>query len=159
MNDVAVLRGRLAGVEAEAREQPWADQRPWRAETHVAWDGELPVVDLHGLKAGLARRAVRATVGAVGELEAGAVCFVTGRGRHSVGPGGVLGAVVRKELQRAGADQPTWSARPHGAARWVWIHDPERAPAAATGALGWGFVVLMVGFAIAAVVAVANQLM
>lgn len=151
-DDLARLREALADIEVEARDLRWADQRPWRTATHVSQVGDLPEIDLHDLNARLAREAVRRAAA----VEPVAVRFVTGRGRHSVGPGGVLGGVVRAELKKQCADRP-WQFRPAGAARWLLVTDPERAPAEATGDLGWGFKLLMLAFALAAIVAFARE--
>lgn len=146
MGDVDAYRQLLAPIEKEARGQPWDATRPWRVATHVGWDGELPVVDLHDLKAGPAKRAVRAVLQR--PADAGAVAFVTGRGRHTLGATPILKKVVEKELRRACQRAPDWRFRPLGPARWVWISDPERAPAAATGGRGlgieWWFVILAI---------------
>lgn len=139
MDDLEQIRERLAGVERNARGQAWAAERPWLASTHVGWEGDLLVVDLHDLGAGLAKQAVKAVMEAAPELRTGAVCFVTGRGRQRIG-GGVLGKVVPAALAQACGEQVGWRFRPHGGTRWVLITDPARAPAAARGDLGWGFV-------------------
>lgn len=132
----------LAPVERAAREQPWANERPWRVDTHVGWEGKLPVVDLHDLKAALAREAVRAVL--TRPPTGGAVVFVHGRGRHTLGAGSVLRDVVGKELRHACAQVDGWSFRPAGAARWVWISDWERAPGAVTGGSArWTWLLLM----------------
>lgn len=142
MADVERYRALLAPVERAAREQPWAKDRPWRVSTHVAWDGAMPLVDLHDLKAALAREAVRLVLS--DPPEAGAVVFVHGRGRHTVGPGGVLRDVVAKELQHACRQTPSWSFRPMGPARWVWISDWKRAPSSVTGGnTGWTWLLLV----------------
>lgn len=153
MDDVEWLRESLAEVEEGARLLRWAAERPWRVQSHVRWAGDLPEVDLHDLDARHARDAVRA-VAAV-RLDTGAVRFVTGRGRHSVGPGGVLGGVVRSELKKL-IQQHDWQFRPAGPARWVLLTNREKAPAAATGDLGWGFWILVALFAAAALIALAN---
>jgi hypothetical protein len=143
--DVDAYRELLAPIEDEARQQAWDRERPWRVATHVGWDGELPVVDLHDLKAGPAKRAVRAVLGRPADV--GAAVFVTGRGRHTLGATPVLKKVVEKELRRACTREPDWSFRPQGAARWVWISDRAKAPAAATGGSGlgvlWWFLLLL----------------
>ena len=95
------------------------------------------VVDLHDLKAALARRAIDAVVSVADELDAPAVVFVTGRGRHSVGKG-VLGGVAASALRDAVRAHRGWQMTP-AAGRWTLVLDPRRAPAAATGRLGWGF--------------------
>jgi Smr domain len=134
----------LGEIERSAAAQPWADQRPWTAATHVFWEGEVPVVDLHDLKATLARDAVRTVL--TRPAEGGAVIFVHGHGRHTVGAGSVLRDVVAKELRRACAEVSHWSYRPLGPARWVWITDWERVPAKVSGG-GGGSLAWVVGLA------------
>jgi len=141
-DDVTRLRESLAPVADAAQSLRWADKRPWQSETHVFWSDRVPTVDLHDLNAKLAKRAVR--VCCEHPPETGAIFFVTGAGRHSLGPG-VLGGLVKSELKRACADRP-WSFRPAGPARFVLITDRSRAPSAATGALGplfWLFLLLL----------------
>jgi len=152
MDDVDRLRTALADVEASARMLRWSDRRPWTVRTHVHWSGDLPEIDLHDLDARHAREAVRAATTV--RLQTGAVRFVTGRGRHSRGPG-VLGPVVRGELRRIGEGRG-WRVRPAGPARWLLVTDVDRAPAAATGELGWGMRLLFLAFLVAAVVALAR---
>ncbi|MEQ1564446.1 MAG: hypothetical protein ABMA64_02325 [Myxococcota bacterium] len=135
---MAAYREALAPLERDARDEPWADRRPWRVATHVGWDGALPVVDLHDLGAALARRAVRAVMER--PPSTGAVVFVFGAGRHTVAAGPVLRKVVERELRAGCSAEPRWSYRLSGSARWVWVSDRERAPAAALGGAGgvWG---------------------
>ena len=124
MDDVQAYRELLRPIEAEARRQPWDAERPWRVATHVHRAGSLPLVDLHDLKAGPARRAVRQIL--AHPAEAGGVVFVTGRGRHTLGASPVLKKVVEKELRKACQRQPEWLYRPMGPARWMWVSDREK---------------------------------
>lgn len=134
----------LSGVERGARQQAWDAARPWRTSSHLWWEGPVLVVDLHDLKAGLARRAVEAVLAEAEGLETPAVVFVTGRGRHSLGAG-VLPQVVGKALRAAVDAHPAWSARP-SAGRWTLVLDADRAPASASGRLGWAFWVGVAAF-------------
>jgi hypothetical protein len=131
--DLARLRERLAPIEAEADELPWAHERPWRTASHLRLEGDLIQVDLHDLNARCARRAVRLVAGAVEGLDTGAVGFITGVGSHSIGPG-VLTEVVTREL-RAIAPAHGWRYQPNGRGALVLIWDPARAPAIASGRL------------------------
>ncbi len=153
MADVDTYRRLLAPIEDEARQQPWDRTRPWRVATHVGWDGELPMVDLHDLKAGPAKRAVRTVLEHPAEV--GAVLLVTGRGRHTLGSTPILKKVVEKELRRACTREAHWSFRPQGAARWVWISDRARAPSTATGGGGmgilWWYLLLLLLFIVVVV--------
>lgn len=119
-----------------ARGQVWDTERPWRVDTHVEWEGELPAVDLHDLKARNARLALRRLLTIAADLEAGAVLVVTGRGRHSVGPP-VLHRMAGEVLASAARDRDDWEVRPRGAASWVLVVRPDAAPAAARSASSW----------------------
>lgn len=138
IDDLKRVQKALAPVATSAREQRWDAERPWRTETHCWWEQDRLVVDLHDLGAGLARQAVVAVVDLAPKLSTGAVTFVTGRGRHSVGKA-VLGKMVAEVLAGACQAHPGWRAAPGGLGRQVLITDPTRAPAGATGELGWGF--------------------
>jgi len=141
-DDVERLREELKPIAEAATDLKWADKRPWKAETHVFWESAVPTVDLHDLNAKLAKKAVLQAC--THESETGALFFVTGRGRHSLGPG-VLGGVVKSELKKI-CDGKDWSFRPAGPAKYVLITDRKKAPGAATGALGplfWLFVGLL----------------
>ena len=139
----------LADVATAARDQDWDADRPWRLRSHLWWEGGVLVVDLHDLKAGLARRAVQAVVGCAAQLETAAVVFVTGRGRHSIGRG-VLPGVVTTALRQAVADNENWSFTP-SAGRLTLVLDPARAPASATGRLGWMFWTGVAAFVVLAI--------
>ena len=147
MSDVERIRGDLSSIAKEARGLDWSDKRPWTTATHVFWEASVPTVDLHDLNAKLAKGAVLAAC--QHEPETGAIFFITGRGRRSVGPG-VLGGVVKSELKHLCRGK-TWSFRPAGPGKYVLITDRSKAPGSATGALGplfWLFVaVLLAGLA------------
>ena len=149
-------RERLAPIEVEASGQRWAAERPWRVATHVGTESGMAVVDLHDLSAGLARRAVRIVI--AHPPTAGAVVFVFGRGRHTLGPSQVLRNVVVRELRRACSDEAAWSYRLMGLARTVWITDRAKAPRAATGGWGLGTALLFALLALALFVALLHAL-
>jgi len=131
--DLTLLRGALEPLEVEARELPWAHQRPWRVRSHVRPEGELIQVDLHDLNARCARQAVRLATERAEDLHTGAVGFITGVGSHSIGPG-VLGEVTAREL-RTQCKRHGWSYHPNGKGALVLVTDPSRAPARATSQL------------------------
>ena len=114
------------------------------------------IVDLHDLKAGLARRAVREVL--QHPPQSGAVVFVHGRGRHTLGASSVLRGVVAKELRRACSDQSDWSFRPLGPARLAWISDRSRAPSSVTGGSGLVLWILLALLGLAFLLAVAKAL-
>jgi hypothetical protein len=154
--DLARYRAALAPIEDDAKGQRWAEQRPWRVETHVGAESGMVVVDLHDLSAAIARKAVRVVLER--PPEAGAVVFVFGRGRHTLGPSQVLRSVVVRELRRVCEDEEAWSYRMIGSARTAWITDRSRAPRAATGEWGWGTWLWMALLVAAFVLAVLSAL-
>ena len=111
------LRELLGEFEERARRQHWDGERPWRVETHVGWDGPLPTIDLHDAGAGLSKQVMRAVLQEAERLQTGALCMVTGRGSHSLGPA-VLRGLVRKEILRSGRARG-WQLRPAGQSRPV----------------------------------------
>ena len=158
-NDVTLIQAELSAIEEQAPTLRWYKERPWRAQTHVWFESGMPVVDLHDLNMRLARQTVRATLTTHSELHCGAVCFITGRGRHSVGPPALRG-MVAAELQKACDQHSEWQHRPGHAGRWMWVFDASRAPRVATGQLGplfWLMVVLFIGLAIWALVGLPGQ--
>ena len=153
-DDDVILRRTLSHIQEGARSLRWADERPWRVDGHIWLEHDLPVIDLHDLNVRLAREAVRAAAAAADQLRCGALCFVTGRGRHSMGPPALRG-MVAAELRRACKKNPSWDQRAGHAGRWMLITDPSRAPRVATGQLGlvfWLGVVLFSALAIWALV-------
>ena len=146
-DDLTRIQDQLTRVERDAKKLPWAKERPWTCESHVWWEGELPVVDLHDLGVSLGRKTVRQVARVAGKLESGAVCIVTGVGNNSNGPSKMRAATqsVLKELVEKNAD---WWFRPLGPGRYVLITDETKAPNAATGKLGTVFWVCVVSFLI-----------
>ena len=124
-------------VEQAARGQRWAKERPWKTQTHVRWEREMPTLDGHDLSAKLMKRALKLLLDEVASLDTGAVLIVTGRGRHTLGAKGVLPQIVQGVVGRAASEQG-WRLRPHGPGAWVLVVDASRAPASATAAFGWG---------------------
>lgn len=133
--DLTRYRRLLGGIEKEAREQPWHDERPWLTKTHVFEEHGAVVVDLHDLRANLVKRLVKAIVDA-DPPAAGALVLVHGLGQHSRVPGGVLKGVVTEALGPACAKRPGWALRPGRPGRTVWITDRKRAPKAVIGGGG-----------------------
>ena len=148
MSDVARLRDALAPVARKARGLSWNEERPWLPETHVWLERGVPTLDLHDLGRKLALQVVDTAAELAPTLEAGAVRLITGRGRHSL-TGPVLPRLTADRL-REHCEAEGWSFHADGAARLMWIFDPDRAPPAARGALPWwvilwGLVVLGLG--------------
>lgn len=132
MSDLERVRLVLEGVERDATELRWAEERPWKTSTHTWLEGAMVVVDLHDLNARLGGAAARAVCEVAETLSAGAVLFVVGVGRRSAGP-----PVLQRVVVKALADSP-WRVRMAAHGRVALIVDASVAPAAATGAMGWG---------------------
>lgn len=107
------------------------------------------VVDLHDLKLRLAKKAVDLIVAAAPELGHGAVIFVTGRGRHSVGKA-VLPEAIASKLQAVVAEHPGWQTRPGPAGRLVLVIDPALAPRHLQGGMSWLAAAVLLAVALAA---------
>jgi hypothetical protein len=142
--DLIRLRERLRPVEDGAAELPWARERPWKGTTHTWIEQDLLVVDLHDLDVATSRQVLQAVEAEAPHLTSGAVAFVTGRGRHSLGPG-VLHEVMRRELALL-RHRHGWGHVPGGPGRQILVLDASRAPARVTGRLPWAFWVGMAAF-------------
>ena len=121
-DDVTTLRALLTDVTEGARTLPWARQRPWRPETHVGYEGEIPTLDLHDLNVrwGLAAVAVLDDA----ELSCGEVRVITGRGRHTGGVSKLRQAVSGKLV--AVAERRGWRVYPEGPGALRVVIDPTR---------------------------------
>ena len=107
------------------------------------------MIDLHDLNVRVARSAVHQAIQVAPDISTGAICLVTGRGRHSMGPPALRG-MVASELRKACKAHDKWRHRPGHAGRWMLISDPARAPRIATGELGplfWIGILLFVALA------------
>lgn len=155
VDDVARLQRALLPVQEAATSLSWNAERPWTVETHVGLDAGVPTVDLHDLGRKTAVQAVELSCELAPDLQIGALFFVVGRGRRSIG-GPVLPRVVGERLREICAEQG-WRLREPRAGRYAVIIDPARAPASATGALGWGFWLWVLFVASAAVLALARS--
>lgn len=127
----------LAEVEQQARELPWAKERPWRAAEQVRYVESVPTVDLHGLSVRLGELAASSVLDEVPRLDARAAMFITGRGRHTGGISPLKETVNR--LAVATAREKGWAASPRGPGRMLVVADAKRAPSAASGRLPIGF--------------------
>ncbi len=147
INDIERIRELLREIEKPASELRWARENPaaaWRVNTHTTVERGVVTIDLHDLGQKLARRVLSICEKAGPDLEAGAIRFVTGRGRHSA-TGPVLRQVVGDALV-AQCKRHGWAMHPQGGARFILIVDPQKAPAAARGATEWPVVAGAVGF-------------
>ncbi len=141
--DLKRLSAALAKLERSSRDLAWAEERPWRRKSHLWLEGDLVVVDLHDLDVKHAKRLVDQVP--FDKLQSGAICFITGRGRHSVSGksairnaiSGILGGIARRR---------GWRLSPAGPGRLHLVLDEARAPAAASGQLGPLFWIGVLGF-------------
>ena len=122
--DLEQLRAALADVERRARSHAWSRERPWKATTHTWLEGRTVVIDLHDLGRGTASLATRAALDLAPDLESAEIVLVTGRGRHSVGPG-VLRSAVEQQLQEEVRSRGL-AYRPRGPGRWAIVMRSER---------------------------------
>lgn len=123
----------LGDVEQRSRDLPWAKTQPWRRETHLWVEADLPVVDLHDLSVRLAVRAVDAVTEV--SLDVGAVVFITGRGNHSGG----VSRLRRAVLQRL--QEQRFPVQIEGPGRLWQVRDRSKIASRPMGLLFW----LMVG--------------
>ena len=105
-SDYTRIVAALDEVEASARGQKWDGERPWRRSTHVWVDYGVVLIDMHDLSAKVAKKAIQAVTAVAREdgLEAHAVVFITGRGRHSAS-GPVLRDLTVRRLQAMAEDE------------------------------------------------------
>jgi hypothetical protein len=149
VSDVERLREALAPVARQARGLSWHKERPWKAESHVWEERGVPTLDLHDLGRKLALLVVDTAAELGPSLDAGAVRLITGRGRHSL-TGPVLPRITVERLQEH-CDDEGWGFHADGAARLMWVFDPDRAPPAARGTLPWWVILwglVVVGLAV-----------
>ena len=145
--DLERIRKLLAEIEAPASELQWARENParaWKVNHHTSLEKGVVTIDLHDLGQKLTRRILRICEQAAPDLQAGALRFVTGRGRHSA-TGPVLRNVVGEALI-AQCKRNGWGMHAEGGARFILIVDPEKAPATATGKMTWPFIAGGAGF-------------
>lgn len=125
--DVEAVRDVLSDVQARAQELRWAEERPWRVNSHVHDEFGVVTIDLHDLNASLTKRALQAVIAQCEAFTGGGVIFITGQGRHSVGTPVlrkiVLGTLVRLERQQG------WRVRDCGAGRVLLVVHEDRIPA------------------------------
>lgn len=125
--DTEIIREALRDVQARAVDLRWAEERPWRVDTHVHEEFGVVTIDLHDLNASLTKQTLRVIIERSEGLEGGGVILITGQGRHSVGlpvlRNIVLGTLVRLEHERG------WRVRDCGAGRVLLVVDEARIPA------------------------------
>lgn len=152
--DVRRIQKALGRVERDARKQPWAKERPWKTETHVWVEDGLAVVDLHDLSVTLGKKATERVIKL--KIDSGAVSFITGQGKNSIGPGQMKSA-ISSILMKAVKRNTDWGFRPDGMGRYILITDPLKAPRVAQTSLPGGFWILIALFIAALMFAFLNN--
>ena len=102
--DVEAVRDALGEVQARAVDLRWAEERPWRVESHVHDEFGVVTIDLHDLNAALTKSALRAIV-ALAEALSGAVSSSSAKDDTRLDCCSsriVLGSLVRLERDRGG---------------------------------------------------------
>lgn len=148
--DLQRLARQLGHLEDKARSLEWNAQRPWRPQTHIWTEKLVPMVDLHDLSIRLALEALEGVVEVAGEMDCGAVCLVTGRGRHSVDGRSRLREAVQEEAHSLCRERG-WVCRDSQPGRLILVMDAARAPAWASGGLGlavWIGIAAFLGLAV-----------
>ena len=146
--DVLHLFSILKRVEEKSKVLRWAKERPWRRKTHIWYESELLVVDLHDLNTKLAKETVHHCLDTLPQFETGALCFVTGMGKNSTGNVAKNKKVVKNILQKRARKNESWAIHSPGMGRVVLVFEPERAPRAATGQISWELKLGMIIFAL-----------
>ena len=103
VSGITALKRRLREVETLAATLPWAQERPWTRKTHLRWEGDRPVVDLHDLSRPLAEAATRAVLAALDRGDLDQVRLITGKGRRSK-DGPVLRGAVKNLIRAEGGE-------------------------------------------------------
>ena len=126
-DDLTRVREVLVEVEQKARDLRWANERPWRTESHVWDDDGMITIDLHDLNAALTKSIIAVITELATDLKSGGIILVTGQGRHSVGlpvlRQVVVGSLVRLERSHG------WRQRDIGPGRVLLVVNEDRVPA------------------------------
>lgn len=146
--DVIHLFSILQRIEEKSNVLRWAKNRPWRRKTHIWYESELLVIDLHDLNTKLAKESVQQCLDTLDQFETGALCFVTGAGKNSPGNVAKIRKTVMNILQKKARKNESWAIHSPGMGRVVLVFQPEKAPRAATGQISMELKVGMVLFAI-----------
>jgi hypothetical protein len=128
-----ILQKGLEDIAIDARKLPWYSENPWKTNTHIWIEKEMPVIDLHATNVKLTQKILKLSVRLAEKHEFSSLCFITGIGINSIGDA-TLKNVVLKHLGEI-AIEKQWGFHPLGPGRFVVIIDPDRAPPIATGQL------------------------
>ena len=133
--DIKSLYAALKRVERQAEDLRWADKRPWFRKTHIWIERGLIVLDFHDLNTKLMKEAFKESVRIAKDFETGAICYISGVGKHSEGGFSKNKEILMKMLDKEVSKKKDWEWQPHGMGRMVLIIDKEKAPPSATGKL------------------------
>lgn len=133
--DVLHLFSILKHVEDRSKLLKWSKTRPWSRGTHIWYESELLVIDLHDLNAKLAKETIHRCLDTLDTFETGALCFVTGMGKNSPGNFAKNRKMVMGLLQKKARKEESWSIHSQGMGRVTLVFDAQRAPRSATGQL------------------------
>ena len=133
--DVIHLFSILEQIEERSKVLKWSKTRPWRRSTHIWYESELLVVDLHDLNTKLAKETVHQCLNTLNAFETGALCFVTGMGKNSPGNFAKNRKMVMNLLRKKARNEESWSIHSPGMGRITLVFNQERAPRSATGKL------------------------
>jgi len=132
-NDIQVMFSKLKSIEERAKSLRWSDKRPWKRKTHIWYEHDLLILDLHDLNSKLAKESVKRCVQSVKNFETGALCFITGIGKHSAGGFSKNSEMILKLLNKLSKKQEEWEIHSHGMGRLVLVFNKEKAPKRAKG--------------------------
>ena len=136
--DIHHLFSILQNVEEKSKILKWAKTRPWRRSTHLWYESELLVIDLHDLNTKLAKETVLKCLDTLDQFETGALCFVTGMGKNSPGNFAKNRKMVLNLLTKKSRKNESWDIHSPGMGRITLVFNQERAPRSATGQLAPG---------------------
>lgn len=120
-------------IPREAKSLPWADKRAWAFKTHLWFENDMLVVDLHDLNVKLARKVIKKIIRKAEKWDVGCVCFVTGVGKHSDDKAKIRPMAIGL-LQDISSDKG-WRLLSGTQGRLSVILDEERAPQEVTAKL------------------------
>ena len=120
-------------IPREAKQLPWANQRAWDFSTHLWFEQDMLVVDLHDLNVKLARKVIKAVCRNAQKWDVGCVCFVTGVGKHSEDKAKIRPMAIG--LLQDISSEKGWGLLSGTQGRLSVILDEERAPQQVTAKL------------------------
>ena len=123
----------LWDIPRDAKQLPWADKRRWTFKTHLWFESDLLVVDLHDLNVKLARKVVKKLIRKAEKWDLGCICFVTGVGNHSEDKATIRPMAIG--ILQDISDEKGWRLLSGTQGRLSVILDEDRAPLEVTAKL------------------------